>query len=95
MIRNLISVLLAVVITFTSICCPAYASTENDRQDSGGIWNWLGAAITGAATAEVTRIVVCTLVIPELPVAAIPCGAALAVDTTGAAAAVTSQAFNK
>ena len=36
MIRNLLSIFLAVVIALTSVCYPAYASTEASKQESGG-----------------------------------------------------------
>jgi hypothetical protein len=95
MIRNCLSIFLAVVIAFTSICYPAYASTEDYNQESGGFWSWVGTAIVGAATAEVTRIAVCAVIIPEFPLAAAPCGAALAAESAGAATAVTSKVIQE
>jgi hypothetical protein len=90
MVRTLFSILLIVVIAFNSICFPAYASTEDELQE-GGIGSWIGSAIVGAVATEVVRITVCALIVPEFPPAAIPCGAALAVDTAGVAAGVTTS----
>ena len=89
MIRKLTAILLTVAIVFNLMCSPVYASTGEERQDSGGFWwDWIPPAIVGASAGEITRIVVCALVVPEFPAAAIPCGAALAIDATGAATAV-------
>ena len=95
MIRGFISIVLAVIIAFTSICYPASALTNNDSsQNWGGFWNWAVTVIGGAIAGETARILICTVVIPEFPLAAIPCGASIAAEATGAATAATSKAIS-